>query len=233
MANFRTHLAVAAVASTGVAGILAGLGTVSFTQAGGLAALGLFGGILPDIDSDNSSAIKIVFNLMAGFFSILAFLMTYWSFDIIVTGIACVISFVVVRYPVRWIFAKFTVHRGVFHSILAAAMMGLLFTVAADIMLVAGEILSWYIGSFVTLGYLVHLLLDEFYSVDFSNARIKKSFGSAIKPLSLKYPIGTILFLSIAGGLYYLTPATNHFFDSILQPDKAQTTLSYLGLYQG
>lgn len=227
MANFRTHLAVAAVVCTGIAGVLAGLGTVTFAQATMLAALGLFGGILPDIDSDNSSAINLVFNLVAVFFTILAFLVTYWSYDIVITLIACSLAFLLVRFPVRWIFAKFTVHRGVFHSILAAGMMGLIFTVAADIT-AAGEVLSWYIGSFVTLGYLVHLLLDEVYSVDFSNVRIKRSFGTALKPISFKYPIGTLLFIFVSVGLFNLSPASNHFLESIIKTSKLQHTESII-----
>lgn len=216
MANFRTHLAVAAVVSCGAAGVLAGLGTVNHGQAALLALLGVFGGILPDVDSDKSSAISIVFNLVAGMFTFLVFLMTYWAYDYLVSLIACLVTFVVIRYPVQWIFAKFTIHRGAFHSVLAASMMGLTFTVGANFVLEADSILSWYTGLFVCLGYLVHLLLDEIYSVDFSNARIKRSFGSAIKPISLKYPIGSFLFIVIVGGLYYISPETDKFIETIL-----------------
>ncbi len=33
----------------------------------------------------------------------------------------------------------------------------------------------------VTIGYIVHLVLDEIYSVDLKNRKIKKSFGTALK----------------------------------------------------
>ena len=222
MANFKTHLAIAAVVSTGAAGVVAGFGTVSYSQAALLASLGMFGGILPDIDSDKSSAIAVVFNLVAFFIAFLAFLLTFWSFHVGVALATCISVFLIIRFPVRWLFERFTVHRGVFHSMLAAAMMGLLFTVATDMLLNAGHIISWYTGLFVTLGYLVHLLLDELYSVDFSNARIKKSFGSAIKPLSLKYPAGSVLFAAIVTGLYFVAPETGPFFESIMAPANHQ-----------
>jgi hypothetical protein len=37
----------------------------------------------------------------------------------------------------------------------------------------------------VGIGYLTHLVLDEFYSVDLFNRKIKRSFGTALKPFSL------------------------------------------------
>jgi len=222
MANFKTHVAIAAIASTGVAAFIAGLGTVTYGQAAVLAGLGLLGGILPDIDSDNSNAIDIVFNLVSTFFTGIAFLMTYEAYHPLVALIACVVTFIVVRFPVQWIFAKFTVHRGAFHSILAAFMMGLLFTVVADIMFETGEVIAWFAGLFVTLGYLVHLLLDEIYSVDFSNVRIKKSFGTAVKPLSMEYPVGSVVFAALAGGLYYLTPDIGPFIQLALDPTSVR-----------
>src|SRR5262249_50646196 len=45
---------------------------------------------------------------------------------------------------------------------------------------------SWLIGCFVALGYMIHLLLDEIYSVDITGARIKKSFGTALKFASIE-----------------------------------------------
>jgi hypothetical protein len=47
---------------------------------------------------------------------------------------------------------------------------------------------SWLAGSFVALGYLTHLCLDEIASVDLLGNRVKRSFGSALKVFSLASP---------------------------------------------
>ena len=52
-----------------------------------------------------------------------------------------------------------------------------------------------------TMGYLMHLVLDEAYSVDFNNKRIKRSFGTALS-LFKKNRFINIFLLYIAFGTY-------------------------------
>ena len=40
---------------------------------------------------------------------------------------------------------------------------------------------AWLTGLFVLIGFIIHLVLDEIYSVDVEGAVIKKSFGTALK----------------------------------------------------
>ena len=40
---------------------------------------------------------------------------------------------------------------------------------------------SWAIGFFLFFGYTIHLVLDEVYSADLLNSRVKRSFGTALK----------------------------------------------------
>ncbi len=49
-----------------------------------------------------------------------------------------------------------------------------------------GPITAWMAGLFVFIGFLIHLILDEIYAVDFSGARLKRSFGSALKLFDLQ-----------------------------------------------
>jgi hypothetical protein len=92
------------------------------------------------------------------------------------------------------LFARFTVHRGIWHTLLMALVLALTATIAADLLLGLTPTLAWLVGGFTLLGYLTHLLLDEFASVDLFDRRVKRSFGTAFKPLSLNaWPASLIL----------------------------------------
>ncbi|MBN2294387.1 MAG: metal-dependent hydrolase, partial [Pirellulales bacterium] len=87
--------------------------------------------------------------------------------------------YLLIRFGGAWLLKKFTVHRGMLHSIPAAV-------IAAELafLLASGETdARIYKAGGVFIGYMVHLLLDEFYSVKVSvrGVRIKKSLGTAIK----------------------------------------------------
>ena len=52
----------------------------------------------------------------------------------------------------------------------------------------------------------VHLLLDEMYSVDLANRRIKKSFGTALKLFNYKNISSSILMTILTVLLYWFSP---------------------------
>ncbi|MBT6878078.1 MAG: metal-dependent hydrolase [Gammaproteobacteria bacterium] len=90
---------------------------------------------------------------------------------------------------IGYAFKKFTVHRGIFHSIPAALVMGLL-----SIHLFVSY--GWerdglqVIAASVTIGYLCHLLLDEINSaVNLSGVPFipKRSLGSALNIFIITY----------------------------------------------
>jgi hypothetical protein len=75
---------------------------------------------------------------------------------------------------------RFTVHRGMFHSLPACLIAGEL------AFLISGHENVWqryFNGGAVMLGFMSHLVLDEIWSMDFSGGRIrfKSSFGTAMK----------------------------------------------------
>jgi hypothetical protein len=181
MANFNTHFAAAAVVS-GIAATLC-LRIEEFSSNDVLIcfAAGILGGILPDADSDNSTAIRIVFNaiallLCAGF--VIGCSRQYPVTDALLVTAAI---FITVRFGAAWLFAKLTVHRGVFHSLTAVALSSLLAIWLAHHQFAYDALHSWAIGAFLGGGYLLHLVLDECYSVDLMNNKIKRSFGTALK----------------------------------------------------
>ena len=120
-------------------------------------------------------------------------------------------SFLLVRYSLLKLFNSLTVHRGVFHSLLAAGFFGLIITCISFQVLQQDSLFSWISGVFITIGFIIHLLLDEMYSVDLANKRLKRSFGTALKLYGYRSPIESLLMLFC---IYYLSsfaPKTHSF----------------------
>jgi hypothetical protein len=94
--------------------------------------------------------------------------------------LAAVAMYLLVRFGVTNMIRKFTVHRGMFHSIPAMLIfVGLAFLVSGGASLEA----RYYKAGGVMGGFMSHLVLDEIYAIDFAGGRwrLKKSFGTAIK----------------------------------------------------
>jgi len=114
--------------------------------------------------------------------------------------------FLIVRFPIWALFHQFTVHRGALHSIAACFMFAIATAAAGDHFLSLAPAHSWLLACFMFGGCLTHLTLDEIYSVDFMGARIKRSFGSALKLLDSQRVLASsaVLFTSIL--LWIWTP---------------------------
>ncbi|MCK5665174.1 MAG: hypothetical protein KAI17_16905, partial [Thiotrichaceae bacterium] len=105
------------------------------------------------------------------------------------------------------LFKHFTVHRGTFHSLLGATSFSL-FTVCITHYIFNHSIyFSWISGIFIGLGFITHLLLDEFYSVDLGNVQLKRSFGTALKLFSLLYLRESFAMMIFCALIYFYTPA--------------------------
>ncbi len=90
-------------------------------------------------------------------------------------------TLVAVRYGLHAIFHRISVHRGIWHSILAAVFSAVATAIVFHHLLGKPEGVSWLAGAFMFIGYITHLTLDEIYSVDVMDTRIKSSFGTALK----------------------------------------------------
>ncbi|NOS90075.1 MAG: metal-dependent hydrolase [Methylococcaceae bacterium] len=206
MANFNTHLAIAATVSTGAALLAAKTHILGKTDLPWFIFLGTLGGLLPDIDANHSKPVKLLFNVLAliGVAAILqAFSHSYPPYPLALSVIGTYLS---IRHVAYNLFNQFTLHRGVFHSLLASVFFALLTTNICHRLLHWDVQLAWLNGLFIALGYCVHLLLDEAYSVDLSNAKIKKSFGSAFKLISYNNLTASVLMALCTLALYWLTP---------------------------
>jgi hypothetical protein len=74
-------------------------------------------------------------------------------------------------------------------------------------------------------GYIVHLVLDEIYSVDVYNERIKASFGTALKLYDGHAPAASVAMLVAAVGVFLLTPPAGEIVGLVGSHD----TWAYLG----
>ncbi|WP_416138324.1 metal-dependent hydrolase [Halomonas sp. HK25] len=201
MADFRTHLSAAV--GGGVLLAFAGWRGDLWTpgEALPLAALTAFGGILPDIDADHSHAVRLIFNTMAVLAVVVGVLLLHARLEPGALLMVCGGLYVGVRLVLSPIFKRFSVHRGIWHSLLAAGLCGLATSVAGYQWLGQSAWLAWAQGLALMLGYLIHLLLDELYSVDLTGARLKRSFGTAFKAFDYRAPGNSCLMLLLTAGL--------------------------------
>lgn len=217
MADFRTHLGVAATLGAVVAhgGWQAGLW--AFAEGLPVLALITFGGILPDIDADRSKAIRLIFNLLAIPAVVAGALWLQGRMEPGPLMVACGGIYLGVRYLGGALFCRFTVHRGIWHSLLAAALCGLTVTALGHHLFALPDRMSWIYGGALSLGFVIHLLLDEMYSVDLTGARLKRSFGTAIKPFDWRQPGNSLAMLAVILSLSPWLPPWQPLVDLVAQ----------------
>lgn len=222
MANFETHLSFAAIGSGLLATTCLGAGLCGPKEAMMLWMMGTAGGILPDIDSDHSSAIRMIFVSLAVFVSWLTMLNWVESYSILELWIVCGVTYLLVRHVAMRCFSKFTVHRGIFHSLVAAAFFWFSMTAICYHFLRFNELLSWMMGLFLFFGFILHLSLDEMYSVDLMNTRIKRSFGTALKVFDYKNWEISVVMIAVMLFAYSWTPNPEKFKDFLTSPKTYQ-----------
>ena len=206
MANFATHISVAAVGAGLFATATLKLGQVSEPEAVVLTLLGTLGGILPDIDLKYSYPSRIIFSvfgMMAAFASVFAL---QERFSIVELWMTATLVFLAVRYPCWALFHRYAEHRGAIHSVAMAILVWFATTSVAFHAFARPAGMAWLSGSFAGGGFLLHLLLDELYSVDFMNNTLKRSFGSAMKLIDSGAWLASAVIVLLAGLFWLTTP---------------------------
>ncbi len=217
MANFNTHISVASGVSLAASSALLGANIASPKHILACFSLGIVGGILPDIDSDHSTTVKFMFNVLAivlTFSLLFGFVDHYSIAEVLIVSLT---AFLMVRYGIYQIFMKWTAHRGIFHSIPAAFLFSLLTIFLSLYVFKMDDIPAWLCGFFLLIGYLTHLSLDEMYSVDFSNSVLKESFGTALKFFNPKELRSYFLLYAAIVALMISIPGPQHTLDKFGQ----------------
>jgi len=236
MANFDTHLVVAAGASAILSGSMLSMEIILPTEAVMAFALGTFGGLMPDIDSDNSKSISIGFNILSLLVTILAVFMKSSTYSIVEMLIMSLVIFSIVRFGMIIVFRNISRHRGMFHSIPVAVMWGVITAIIMHLFFGLSSLLSWVYGIMMSSGYIVHLILDEIYSVDLRNKRIKKSAGTALKLFKLKTTTDKIQNILIYLSLFFLiriAPDFSAVQEALFSADAFQHFINVLLPYDG
>jgi membrane-bound metal-dependent hydrolase YbcI (DUF457 family) len=180
MAMFPTHIKCSTLAGIG-GGITAHVGYgVPLTTSVVGAGLCCIGGILPDIDSGPGIPLREITTFLASVVPtmLITRLLAYnFTQESLILAGACI--YVGIRFGLAFFLRHYTVHRGMFHSFPSMAIFGEL-----TYLLFYGEsmFVRLFMVSAVCLGFFIHLLLDELYSVEWDGRpRVKRSFGTAMK----------------------------------------------------
>jgi hypothetical protein len=181
VADFRTHIAASSI--VGVAYGYTGYRCFDFEPNSCIVAAGLCGvaGMLPDLDSSSGVPLRELTTFSAAIIPMLMadrFRQFGWQPETLV--LAAGVVYLGIRFGVAEFFRRFTVHRGMWHSLPAAAICGLasyLFMHCLD------ERVRLFKSLAVVTGFLVHLVLDEIWAVDYKGGgyQVKRSFGTAMK----------------------------------------------------
>src|SRR5262245_34663072 len=129
MASYQGHLALAAPlgAAYGIAAafwFLPGADWGVVVLGAGLVTLG---GLLPDLDSDSGVPVREMFGLAAAAVPILLFgRLARMGFSLEQALVILAAVYLLIRYGFAAVFKKYTVHRGMFHSIPAMLITGLI-----------------------------------------------------------------------------------------------------------
>jgi membrane-bound metal-dependent hydrolase YbcI (DUF457 family) len=181
MAGFRTHIGTSTALGIGYAvgaHYLFNVAPESCVLAGGLCSVS---GMLPDLDSDSGVPLRESVAFAAAAVPVMMIRRFERLGMPLETMIMCgMVIYLVIRFGLAKLLKKYTVHRGMFHSLPAAL-------IAAEIAFLLFDRenlwLRYYTAGGVLLGFLSHLVLDEIWSIDFRRGvpRLKKSFGTALK----------------------------------------------------
>jgi membrane-bound metal-dependent hydrolase YbcI (DUF457 family) len=231
MANFDTHLSFAAAVSGMISlGCMVG-GIATPKDVITIFILGSLGGILPDVDSDNSMPTQMIFTLLgiaAAFFIVFDRGTTLSLLELLSLWVA---SYTGVKYGLGGIFNRYTTHRGIFHSLLAALFFTLMGVGISFYFFQQEGTSAWLIGLALGAGYLTHLALDEIFSVNVMGVRFKNSFGTAMKIFPRKNIIGSILMGTVTIALLVVCPSPSPLVENVTSEKTLRQFRDKIWLY--
>jgi hypothetical protein len=219
MADFATHLGWGAVGAGLAASATYAADIVPAAEIITLTTAGVVGSVLPDIDLEKAIPSRMLFTglgLLLAFITLFNFRATYSIAELWLIWLGV---FLAIRFGAFHLFHRLAKHRGVFHSLLAGAFFMILTAVVLAHGLGRDAVVAWMAGFFVLLGYLIHLMLDEIYSVDFAGAHIKRSFGSALKLYDYKALSVSSAMLALAMLMMPIAPPVQEF-ANIMKPSQ-------------
>jgi len=233
--GFRVHITgstIAGAAYGGAAWYAGGLPPMTCVLGGGLCAVA---GMMPDLDSGPGVPLRESVAFAA---AVVPIMMIHRFQQMGLPGEAIILAgaaiYLGIRFGLSWLLKHHSHHRGMFHSLPAAAIAGQVTFLA----FAAEEPLRrYFVSSAVVLGFLTHLVLDEIWSVKMGwfGPKVKKSFGTALKfhgpdlwPNLITYVL-TLILGTLAAGDAAWTEKAAHVRQQI---EQAARTFPYQPQYQ-
>jgi len=195
--------------------------------AGGLCSVS---GMLPDLDSDSGIPLREAVAFAAAFVPMLMLdrlerVGLSHEMMLVVTGVI----YFFLRFGIAELFRRYTVHRGMWHS-LPAALIAALFVFLVSASENIHPRLFKTLAVFV--GFMSHILLDELWSVEFRRGKyvFKHSFGTALKFFgeSRLANVATYLLLIAMSVVVYHDEAIMEHFGYAHQHDLPHTAVDWL-----
>lgn len=215
MANFTTHIVTGTIVSASLATLTLAADVIAPENLLAVTMAGTLGSVLPDIDLKDSRPSRALFAGLAVFFSFAVLFHFAPQLSIVEMWLLWLGTFLFVRYGLHTIFHRYAVHRGIWHSIVAGIFCGLFTASVLYYALGRPDGVAWLGAGFLFIGYLTHLILDEIYSVDVMNNRLKSSFGTAFKLIDARRPAASSAMVVAAAVLLLIAPTTTTFVEGI------------------
>ena len=212
MANFTTHIAIGTVVSGALATLTLAADVVAPENLVAVTLAGVLGSVLPDIDLKESRPSRAMFAGLAIFFSFAVLFNAATKFSIAELWLGTLVA---VRYGLHTLFHRVSVHRGIWHSILAAVFSAVATAIIFNRVLGKPEGVAWLAGAFMFAGFITHLTLDEIYSVDVMDTRIKSSFGTALKLFDRRHIAASLAMASATALAIMVSPSTTTFVEGL------------------
>lgn len=219
MANFTTHIAIGTVVSGALATLTLAADVVAPQNLVAVTLAGALGSVLPDIDLKDSRPSRAMFAGLAIFASFAVLFNAATHYSIAELWLLWLGTLLLVRYGLHTIFHRMAVHRGIWHSILAAVFCAVATAIVFRHLLGKPEGVSWLAAAFMFVGYITHLTLDEIYSVDVMDTRIKSSFGTALKLFDRRHLYASMGMAAATAVAIMVSPQTSTFVHGLSSHD--------------
>jgi hypothetical protein len=231
MADFKTHMTVSTIAGAlyGLGGYQSGMPIESCIIGCALCSVS---GMLPDLDSDSGIPLREAVAFSCAIIPMLMverFRRMGLSHEVMV--VTTIIVYFLLRFVIAELFRRYTVHRGMWHSLPAAISVAIVAFLAASCDNIS---LRLFKSVAVFVGFMSHILLDEIWSVEFRRGRYryKHSFGTALKLWGNKLPANLFIYalLTVLVALAYSDEGLMGYFG--YQAAKPASAVQWLQAFQ-
>ena len=117
MASFEQHVNTAVIITGISIAPLYSSSLIDLNQALALLLFGMIGGVLPDMDLENSKPLQITSSILSIFVPLLAILILLESLSIIKMLVMWFIFAGMLHFMIFKVLLKLTIHRGIIHSV--------------------------------------------------------------------------------------------------------------------